>query len=311
MSKISIIIPTLNRPESLKACLGHIDACAGRENIELEAVIVDSSDNDASKAVSQDFSFARYIKTNVRNRSIQRDQGIQKSTGNIIAFLDDDCLVRDKWLINILKGCEQSDIDVIGGTVIDRDQERSEYYGTEIIGKVFPGGLTIANFNSPIGKNIEVDWLPGGNMAFRREVFSKISGFDKACIGTAGYEETDLCTRAKKSGCRLFFDPSIVVDHVRAKRADTDRDRRKARGRYYASRNYTYFLLKNYGLDIGKILFIYIKETYWQISYFIRKPALYNFYGIFANIFGKISGTLLAIRYHLFIKNKEKPLLQG
>ena len=309
MPKISIIIPTLNRPDSLNECLKKIDACLSRENVNLEAVIVDSSDNDYSKVVSEKFQFSKYIKTVVRNRSLQRNYGIREASGDILAFLDDDCLVREDWLKNVLRSYKRSGTDAIGGVVLDKDQERSEFYGTEIIGKIFSSGLTIANFNSLISRIIETDWLPGGNMAFKRSLFLKIAGFDKECIGTASYEETDLCLRAKIAGAKIYFDPSIVVDHVRAKRADVDRNRNRIRGRYFASRNYTYFLLKNYGADIRKLFFIYIRETYWHVSYFLKKPTTYNFFGIFANIYGKLAGTSVALGYHFFTKRTERPLL--
>lgn len=307
---ISIIIPTLNRAGSLHLCLERIkeNSLSGEERMEV--IVIDSSDDNSSEIICKEFNFSQYLKSKLKNRSFQRNLGLKKAKGEVIAFLDDDCFVRDSWLVRLSARFKKNNIDILGGVVFDQEQEVSRFHGTEFIGRVFDNGMTIANFMSPINRMVEVDWLPGGNMAFRREVFNRIAGFDVSCIGTAGYEETDLCIRAQKAGYKLFFDPQIAVDHVRGERFDIGRDRKEFRGRYYAGRNYTYFLLKNFGVDFRKLFFIYFKETYWQVLLFLRKPGTANLTGIFANISGKVFGTLLALKYHFVTKNKEKPLLK-
>ena len=307
---ISFIIPTLNRHASLLTCLEKIDACLSQDRTTAEAIIVDSSFDDSSRRVSNKFDFARYLHSDVRNRSIQRNKGIKLSEGSVIAFLDDDSFIHKDWVEKVMYRLRDDNIDIVGGLVIDNDQELSRYHNTEVIGKVFPSGMTVANFGSRIDRFIEVDWLQGCNMAFKRKVFERIPGFDSACIGTAGYEETDLCIRAKKHGFKIYFDPQIVVEHVRGVRSDVDRDRNKLRGNYYASRNYSYFILKNFGLDMRKIIFIYFKETYWHMIKFAKDAKLTNFVGIFVNMYGKLVGTLLAYKYNFYVKMINRPLLK-
>ncbi len=57
-----------------------------------------------------------------------------------------------------------------------------------------------------------VDWMVGAVMAFRREVFLGVGGFDEDFFFY--HEETDLQYRLQKAGYPSFFIPSAEVIHV-------------------------------------------------------------------------------------------------
>jgi len=55
------------------------------------------------------------------------------------------------------------------------------------------------------------------NLAFRREVLRRVGGFDTR-LGPAaqkhlGYEDTAFVRAAQAQGCRVFYDPTVIVDH--------------------------------------------------------------------------------------------------
>lgn len=94
MEKVSVIIPTHNRPELLKKA---ITSVLGQTYQNLELVIVDDGDISVESLISQ-FSDMRirYIKheTPHRGGAAARNTGIRSASGRFIAFLDDD----DEWL---------------------------------------------------------------------------------------------------------------------------------------------------------------------------------------------------------------------
>lgn len=94
MPKVSIIIPTHNRPEMLKQAIASVLAQTYQD---FEIIIVDDGDISAEEVVK---SFAdnriKYIKhqTPHKGGSAARNTGIKAAQGKFLAFLDDD----DEWL---------------------------------------------------------------------------------------------------------------------------------------------------------------------------------------------------------------------
>jgi len=94
MPKVSVIIPTHNRPELLKRAINSVLAQTYQD---FEIIVVDDGDISAEDIVkSFSDSRIRFIRheTPHRGGSATRNTGIQNATGEFIAFLDDD----DEWL---------------------------------------------------------------------------------------------------------------------------------------------------------------------------------------------------------------------
>jgi glycosyltransferase involved in cell wall biosynthesis len=76
-----------------------------------QLIVIDQSDGDASCHVAQ--SWAQripqllYLRLNEKNASAARNLAIDSATGEIIAFLDDDCTVDPDWLDRVRDAFEQ------------------------------------------------------------------------------------------------------------------------------------------------------------------------------------------------------------
>ena len=102
MISTSIIIPTYNRPESLKDCILSILEQTVMPN---EIIIVDDGNlsgipfkNELSEAGVN----CRYFKKNVPGLTESRNTGVKLSTGEIVFFLDDDVVLFRNYLEEIL-----------------------------------------------------------------------------------------------------------------------------------------------------------------------------------------------------------------
>lgn len=94
MAKISVIIPTHNRPEMLKKA---INSVLNQTYTDLELVIVDDGLEKRTDEVIQSVNDPRikYIQhLEEKGGSAARNTGIKNATGEFIAFLDDD----DEWV---------------------------------------------------------------------------------------------------------------------------------------------------------------------------------------------------------------------
>jgi GT2 family glycosyltransferase len=62
----------------------------------------------------------------------------------------------------------------------------------------------------PAGTKSLPPYLPNANLAFRRQVFDEIGGYDELC--DAG-EDADFCLRATRAGWAQFFEPDARAFH--------------------------------------------------------------------------------------------------
>lgn len=89
MPKVSVIIPTHNRPHLLARAVESARAAGA----DVEIIVVDDASRDATAAVCQNLTGIKYVRVE-RNQGVAgaRNIGILASTGKYIAFLDDDDL---------------------------------------------------------------------------------------------------------------------------------------------------------------------------------------------------------------------------
>jgi glycosyltransferase involved in cell wall biosynthesis len=90
--RISVIVPTKNRPVLLREALGSIRAVQGTD-LDLEIIVADNGATDEAEVVAREIG-ARYVRTAVPGPAATRNAGVRVATGEYLAFLDDD----DVWL---------------------------------------------------------------------------------------------------------------------------------------------------------------------------------------------------------------------
>jgi GT2 family glycosyltransferase len=165
---------------------------------EISVVIVTKYDRDQIDALSllneQSFQDFELLIQNEKGISKARNEGIRRSSADKIVFLDDDSLPREDYLKNANLSLENHSI-VAGRIVAPQDGllgELPRHYDHGSEGHYVQGAT-------------------GCNMAYRREVFDTIGGFDENI--SWGHEETDLVERAKNMGYRIWYEPGMTVEH--------------------------------------------------------------------------------------------------
>jgi len=91
MSRVSIIIPTLNEEICLGRSLRHLSLL---EPPAWEVLVVDGGSEDETIAIAQKLG-ARVLASNQRGRAVQMNLGAEAATGDILCFLHADTFVPD------------------------------------------------------------------------------------------------------------------------------------------------------------------------------------------------------------------------
>lgn len=252
---VTVVIVTRNRPQMVRQCLEHL----GRQTLPAdEIIVVDSSTGEDTQVVLDCFPEAKSLRIpNGRNNRPQaKNLAIEHALGEIVAFLDDDSMVRQDWLAHLVAPYIDSVVGGVGGRVIDVLEQARARPGDPRVGVLGADGKATTNFGLDTGRMVEVDHLRGCNMSFRRRALVHVGGFDPKCLGSNVGEEADLCLRIKCAGWTILYQPQSVVDHLAAPREDMHR----ATGTnesfllepwpiLWSAHNRSYLLFKNFGYN--------------------------------------------------------------
>jgi GT2 family glycosyltransferase len=188
---LSIVITVRNGERHIAALLESLRV----QEPPFEIVLVDADSQDRTVDLVRKFQ-TRYpdllrLIERPGSRGIGRNTGVEAARGVAVAFIDGDCEASPNWLAEIRRGLEQTDV-VAGQTVT---VGRGRYQALERV-ELYQDGSDVT--------------YPSCNLAYRRELFQRLGGFDPRFI-TA--EDIDLNLRAVRAGVRLVYLPEAVVRH--------------------------------------------------------------------------------------------------
>lgn len=207
----SVIVPTYNRQATLRQTLA---ALATQVDADYEVIVVDDGSMDGtSEIVAHAFPTVRLIRQPNRGPAAARNHGIQESTGEIIAFTDDDCVPPADWLARICDGyARYPEVAGVGGyleppraILNDNIFARYEQYVARSLYGVADHEV-VGGFECPAGGT--------NNMSYRRTILEQIGGFDETFPYAAG-EDADLKWRICQTGAQLLYIP-VRVEHLHA-----------------------------------------------------------------------------------------------
>lgn len=235
--RISLILPTLERPEAVYNLLRHLEH---QSRAPEEIIVVDQSPgrDDRLADYAGGHPRVRYHRIAERGLPNARNVGVGLARGDVVLFLDDDSIPDPDLVRFHAEAYGDPGVSGVGGRVRGGYDRGGAQIGTfrEADGRV------VRNFGATTP--CDVDHLPGGNMSFRREVFTRVGGFDKTYGGSAIGEETDFCLRARREGCRFVFEPRAVLEHLHLPTGGC-RERRFENWLFWHSHNSVLFALRH------------------------------------------------------------------
>lgn len=206
---ISVLLCTRNRQNKLHRAVESILKNSYRD---FELVVVDQSTDEESRAKVESFRDPRlvYIRTSTIGLSRSRNIAIRAARGNIVAFVDDDCICDPNWLSSIVREFKRdsSVMGVFGRVVAYGEQDESMFCPCLIDARERRTVDTPVVPQQVLGS--------GNNMSFRKDVFCRIGLFIES-LGAGTHmksgEDTEFVYRALRQRMKFVFAPDPLVYH--------------------------------------------------------------------------------------------------
>ena len=195
---ISVVIPHFNQPAHLARGLAALTA--QQDEAPCEILVVDNNSENLPAEVVAGFPGVRLLSETTPGPGPARNTGVAAASGDILAFIDADCIARPGWLAVIAERIGQG-ADILGGDVRIHHQA--------------PGRPTVweayeSEFAYRMEHYIRRQGFTGtGNLAMRRAVYDAVGPF--AGIGVA--EDRDWGQRATGGGYAITWAPEMRADH--------------------------------------------------------------------------------------------------
>src|SRR5512144_1290369 len=112
-TRLSVIIPNYNGGRTIGRCL---EALFASSYDNFEVVVVDDCSSDGSPEIISRFP-CRLVRLHARSGAARaRNVGAQNSGGEVLFFIDADCIVQKDTLLRVDRSVDAGDKAVVGGT---------------------------------------------------------------------------------------------------------------------------------------------------------------------------------------------------
>lgn len=247
--KISIIVAARNEEAVLTKCLA---AAANQTYPNKEIVVINDRSKDNTGKIIEDFQklYPFIKKVDILNdvpktspKKFALEQGIKKSTGDIIFLTDAGCVPNPDWIKNMLP-LFSKDVGLVAGP--------APFFGTNnLLNKI----LRIDNFAASFAAASTIGWqagvtCTGRNLAYRREVYAELGGFSAINHSLSGDDDLFLQLVTEKSKWKLAYSldkTTAVYSHSVQTFKDFMRQRRRhvSAAKYYSRQSKVGYFLFN------------------------------------------------------------------
>lgn len=204
--KYSVIIPVYNRISEVEDLLASL---ARQSFTDFEVIIVEDGSSERSDKVVERYKSAvdvKYYYKENEGRSIARNYGMERASGDYFIFFDSDCVIPQEYFAILDAELSRNPVDCFGGP----DSADASFTPLQkAINFSMTSFLTTGGIRG--GKRSMEKFTPRTfNMGFSRRVYDKVGGFREMFS-----EDIDMSTRIKQAGFSIGLIHPAHVYHKR------------------------------------------------------------------------------------------------
>ena len=206
LPSVSLVVPSHGRPAPLATC---IDAIAQldypKELLEVIVVDDDSLEPVVGRFPRPDGLSLRVIRQERTGPGGARNAGVAVAEGGVIAFVDDDCAPASDWLRRIVAPLSGEARVIAGGETVNALTGNPYSVASQAL-------VSYLYAHYAKGRP-SLRFFTTNNLALRRDLFTKVGGFNPEFRQAAG-EDREFCVRCARLGIELVHVHEAVVYHA-------------------------------------------------------------------------------------------------
>jgi mycofactocin glycosyltransferase len=201
---VSIIVPVYNRAHDIGTCLESL-LSLNYPKSKREIIVVDDASDDTTVSVVRNYDVRLIVQTANRGQSAARNAGVRASKGDIIGFIDSDCIADPEWLNDLVTYFNDPRLALIGGYVDSVFSESHLDRYEEVHSPLNMGTKQV------LAKEKQTNfYVPTCNMLIKKDIYTQLGGLDERLrVG----EDVDLCWKLTSQGHRSMYVPKGKVKH--------------------------------------------------------------------------------------------------
>ena len=198
--KLSVVIAAWNDVALLAGCLASLRGQADRPDTEI--IVASNYDARSKEIVESRFPYVKHIDMPESATVPElRAAGIAESSGEIVALLEDHCVLYEGWCSEIKRAHDLA-YSVVGGSVENGSCE-----------KLLDWAVYFYDYGKYMQPNEAgtVDSLSGNNVSYKRSTLEQVEESFRD-----GFYETFIHGELKRRGHTLYLMPSAIVYHKKS-----------------------------------------------------------------------------------------------
>lgn len=201
---VSVIIPVRNREKMIAECLRSLEGLDYPPD-RLEIIVADDASTDNTPEIVSGFDVKLISLSARKQASFCRNTAAGEASGDILAFIDSDCLADPLWLKELMPAFRDSAVGAVGGIV----EAPLGLQGFDRYERV-RSPLKVSSWYRRSGRDDRLFYLPSCSLLVRRDLFMQVGGFRKDLhVG----EDVDLCWRLQDHGSEVEYRPAGKIYH--------------------------------------------------------------------------------------------------
>jgi GT2 family glycosyltransferase len=216
LPQLSVVIPVYDNWWLTARCLHELDRVRNVGAPSFETIVVDNASSDETGEAIAGFPWARYLRLK-RNCNFAGacNAGARQAEAPLLLLLNNDAYPLGDAFSPLVRVFERADVAIAGGALFFEDGV------TQAAGLVvLPNAhwhYSCRNLPPTLGEVVtprDAIGISGAAMAVRTQWFLSVGGFDESFVN--GFEDVDLCMRAREAGRAIAYVAEARFAHYEA-----------------------------------------------------------------------------------------------